>query len=198
MKLCNKFVRDAVRACAPAVLIFLSLVFAGCGSDPVPAAKESVIQVNNWGISLAEFNDLLRFEIYADPEIDLTRDSRAAFIDYLIQKELMIQEAARLKLDRKEEFVRTIQTYWESTLIRHLLDLKTEEFKKMILVTEDEIDDYYAENKDWFDGVPTAEVREQITQSLTSRKLSARMDEWTDSLRQNAQIIIDPQLISQP
>jgi hypothetical protein len=198
MKVSNKFFRNAVRACAATVLIFLSLVFGGCGSDPGPEAKESVIQVNNWQISLAEFNDLLRFEIYADPEIDLTRDSRAAFIDYLIQKELMIQEAARLKLDRKEAFVRTIQNYWESTLIRHLLDLKNEEFKKMILVTEEEIDDYYAQNKDWFDGVPPEEVREQISRSLTSRKLSAKMEEWTDSLRQNAEIIIDPQLISQP
>ena len=110
----------------------------------------------------------------------------------------MIQEANRLKLDRKEEFVRTIQTYWESTLIRHLLDLKTEEFKKMILVTEEEIDDYYAENKDWFDGLPKTEVRDQIIQTLTSQKLSARIEEWTDSLRRNAEIIIDPQLINQP
>jgi hypothetical protein len=198
MKFCNKFIRGAVRAFTATVLIFLPLVFAGCGSGPGPEAKESVIQVNNWQISLAEFNDLLRFEIYADPEIDLTRDSRSAFIDYLIQKELMIQEAARLKLDRKEAFVRTIQNYWESTLIRHLLDLKTEEFKKMILVTEEEIDDYYAENKDWFDDVPPAEAREQISRSLTSRKLSAKMEEWTDSLRESAEIIIDPQLISQP
>jgi len=200
MKPCNRFVREALHIFGPAVLIFFSLILLlpGCGSDPGPAAKDSVIQVNNWHISLAEFNDLLKFEVYADPEVDLTRDSRTAFIDYLIQKELMIQEANRLKLDRKEEFVRTIQTYWESTLIRHLLDLKTEEFKKMILVTEEEIDDYYAENKDWFDGTPIDEVREQIVQTLTSRKLSAKIEEWTDALRQNAEIIIDPQLISQP
>lgn len=200
MNPCNKFVPDVVRTGALIILILFSLVLfsSGCGSDPGTAAKDSVIQVNDWQISLAEFNDLLKFEVYADPEVDLTRNSRAAFIDYLIQKELMIQEANRLKLDRKEEFVRTIQTYWESTLIRHLLDLKTEEFKKMILVTEEEIDDYYAENKDWFDGSPKAEVRDQIIQTLTSQKLSARIEEWTDSLRRNAEIIIDPQLINQP
>jgi hypothetical protein len=200
MKFCDKYARDALHICGPAVLIFFSvlLFLPGCGSDPGPAAQDSVIQVNNWRISLSEFNDLLKFEVYADPEVDLTRDSRAAFIDYLIQKELMIQEANRLKLDRKEEFVRTIQTYWESTLIRHLLDRKTEEFKKMILVTEEEIDDYYAENKDSYDGATKAEVREQIAQTLTSRKLSVKIEEWTDSLRQNAEIIIDSKLISQP
>jgi AAA15 family ATPase/GTPase len=198
MNSCQKIARDAVCICAPAVMLFFSLLFAGCGSDPDPEAQDIAIQVNNRKISLAEFNEQLKFEVYADPEIDLTQDSRAAFIDYLIQKELMIQEAVRLDLDRKEEFVRTIQTYWESTLIRQLMDLKTEEFKKKILVTENEIDDYYEENKDWFDGVPTAEVREQIARKLTSRKLSARMEEWIDSLRQNAEIIVDPQLISQP
>jgi hypothetical protein len=200
MNPCNKLVPGVVHTGVSVILIFFSLFLflSGCGSDPHPTAKESVIQVNDWRISLAEFNDLLKFEVYADPEVDLTRNSRAAFIDYLIQKELMIQEANRLKLDRKEEFVRTIQTYWESTLIRHLLDLKTEEFKKMILVTEEEIDDYYSENKDWFDGSPKAEVRDQIIQTLTSQKLSAKIEEWTDSLRQNAEIIIDPQLINQP
>ncbi len=186
-----------VYLCTGLYAFFSHCFFAGCGSDPEPAAQDIAIQVNNRQISLEEFNEQLKFEVYADPEIDLTQDSRAAFIDYLVQKELMIQEAARLKLDRKEEFVRTIQTYWIH-LIRQLMDLKTEEFKKKILVTENEIDDYYEENKDWFDGVPTAEVREQIVRKLTSRKLSARMEEWTDSLRQNAEIIIDPQLISQP
>jgi hypothetical protein len=198
MKHCSKFIPSALGVFVSAALILFSLVFAGCGSEPNPASRDTAIQVNDWRISLAEFNDLLRFEVYADPEIDLTQDSRTAFIDYLIQKELMIQEAARLKLDRKEEFVRTIQTYWESTLVRQLLDLKTEEFKKKVLVTENEIDAYYAENKDRFDGVPTAEAREQIAQSLTSSKLSAKMEEWIDFLRQNAEIIIDPQLISQP
>jgi hypothetical protein len=198
MKSCKNFARNAVCICAPAVLILFLLIFIGCGSGPPSNEQDSVIQVNDWGISLEEFNEQLKFEVYADPEIDLTQGSRAAFIDYLIQKELMIQEAARLQLDRKEEFVRTIQTYWESTLIRHLMDLKTEEFKKKILVTEDEIDTFYAENKDRFEGVPLAEAREQILQTLTSRELSARMEKWTDSLREKAEIIIDPQLINQP
>lgn len=198
MKPCNKFVHKAVYTCASGVLILFFLILVGCGSDPPTVDQDHVIQVNDWQISLEEFNEQLRQEVYADPEIDLTRDSRTAFIDYLIQKQLMIQEASRLKLDRKKEFVRTIQTYWESTLIRHLLDLKTEEFKKKILVTEEEIDSYYEENNDLFKGVPSVEARQQIVRKLTSIKLSARMAEWTDSLREKADIAIDSQLTSQP
>lgn len=197
MKTCRNIIRNAFPVFVPAVMLVFFICLSGCenGSPSVPG--ETVIQVNNSRITLEEFNNLLKFEVYADPEVNLTAENRAAFVDYLIQKELMIQEAARLKLDRKKEFVITIQKYWESTLIRHLLDLKTEEFKKRVLVTEDEVAEYYAENKDEFD-IPLAGVKEDITRMLTDKKLSKKIGEWTDSLRQNADIRIDPRLTSQP
>ena len=55
----------------------------------------------------------------------------------------MIQEAMKMGLAGKEDFVRTIQTFWEQTLIRELIDNKNREWEERLFVTEQEITDYY-------------------------------------------------------
>jgi hypothetical protein len=174
----------------------LILFLAGCGSSPALEKKEIVIQINDSKISLEEFNELLKLEVYADPEMELTTECRDKFIDYLVRKELMIQNAALLKLDRKPEFVRTIEKYWESTLIRNLLDLKSEELKKKVLITDKAIEQYYAQNIDEFE-LPLTEEKENIKKILECEKLQEKMKEWSQGLKVAADIKIDKQLISQ-
>lgn len=172
----------------------LSLCLAGCGTSAEPEKKEVVIQVNNSKICLEEFNDLMKFEAYADPEMELTAETRDQFINYLVRKELLIQEAAKLKLDSKKEFVLTIEKYWEATLIRNLLELKSIELKKKILITDDEIKAYYTENKDDF-SQPYDAVKASIKESLESKKLAAELEAWTLGLKKSADITINEALI---
>jgi len=92
------------------------VLFLGCGSDFSSGKKDILIQINNSKILLEEFNDLIKIDAYTDPEMELTDETRDQFIEYLICKELMIQEAARLKLDSKKDFIQTIEKYWEASL----------------------------------------------------------------------------------
>jgi len=174
----------------------LAFTFFGCGLDVSSENNDVVIQVNNSKISLEEFNEMIQSEVYSDPELDLTNESRDQFINYLVRKELMIQEAVRLKLDRKKNFIRTIEKYWESTLIRNLLDLKSEEMKKKVLITDDELKQYYADHKTTFNQ-SFAEAKNPIRSILESRKLETRMEEWTTGLRESADIKINRKRIVQ-
>ena len=187
-----------------AVLAALSFFLMGCdsstGSEKKGAnkngAKENdvVLQINNCKISLAEFNDLIKFESYADPEMDLTTDTRDQFINYLVRKELLIQEAAKLKLDSKEAFVQTIERYWEATLIRNLLDLKSIELKKEILITHGEIEAYYLKNKTQFIQPLEAE-KEKIKCLLESKELEMKLEKWVKSLRDSAAVKVNRALL---
>jgi parvulin-like peptidyl-prolyl isomerase len=172
------------------LLLALLLLGAGCTANTPPESETIVLQVNDSAITLPEFNEMLKFSAYADPELEITEQSRDDFVQYLIRRQLMIQEAAHLKLDRKKEFVMTIQTYWESTLIRNLMDLKSQELKQHVLVTEDEITRYYTENKDRFD-TPPEEAREQIRTILTSKKVEEKLEQWALDLREKADIRIN-------
>lgn len=180
--------------------LILSFGLMGCGSSTGSeknGAKKNdiVLQINNSKISLAEFNDLIKLEAYADPETDLTIDTRDQFINYLIRKELLIQEAARLKLDSKQAFIRTIEKYWESTLIRNLLDLKCAELKKEVLITDGKIDTYYLKNKARFTQPLEAE-KEGIKCILESKEVEIKLEKWIKGLRDSADVNVNQMLLS--
>ncbi len=173
------------------VLIAMLFWTAGCsntGDAGKDAGKGNIVaSINDYSITLSEFNTLIKQETEADPEFDLTQDNTAEFLDYLIRKQLLIQEAAKLKLDREEDFIRTIERYWESTLIRNLLTLKTEEMKKKVLVTDNEILAYYNENRDET-SPPLTEIKDDLRQQLETQKNQALIEAWTRSLKESATI----------
>ncbi|MEH0019748.1 MAG: hypothetical protein V6Z89_08845 [Desulfobacter sp.] len=171
----------------------LSLGLFACGPDASIEAEDVAIKVNNAVVTTEEFNELIKLEAYVDPEMNLSDESRRQYVEYLIRKELMIQEAMRMKLDRKASFIKTIEKYWESTLVRKLLDLKTEELRKKILITDDEMAAYYAENKDAF-GQPYEAVKESIKQILESDRVQKKLEDWSRELQETAEITVNPSL----
>ncbi len=175
-------------------LIFHCLI--ACDTDQLSNRGDIVIQVNDSKISLDEFNNMLKLEVYANPELEMTADNRDQFIDYVVRKELMIQEAVRLRLDRKEKFVRAIEKYWEASLIRNLHDAKAEEIKKKVIVTDNEIEAYYAQHQASL-GSSLAEAKSDIRILLESQKKAAAMEVWTHDLIESADIKIDRERICQ-
>jgi len=175
------------------ILLCMGLVTAvipACDNWPAEPPNEVALEINGSKISVQEFNEQIKLEAYTDPEMDITRANREQFADYLIQKELMLQEAVKLNMDQKESFTRAIERYWESTLIRILLDAKTDGFKKDILVTQEEMEAYYVKNKEEF-GRPYDEVKESIQSIIESRLLEAKLEAWIRELRQSADITVN-------
>jgi hypothetical protein len=179
---------------ALAVLAGLSFYLVGCGNDSVGKNNVVALKVNNAVTTIEEFNALITKEAYVDPEMDLTAETRDQFVEYLIGKELMIDEAVQLKLDREDKFIKTIEKYWESTLIRDLLAMKAEEFKKQVLITDDEIKACYIKYQARFG--PLEQSKEEIRDTLCSQKLEVKMEEWTSKLRESADITVNDALIN--
>ncbi len=173
------------------VLSFL----AGC-SDGDEGKKDIFLRINNFSISREEIDAQLKFEQKLDSNFYISADTRTEFIQNLIQSQLLIQEAKRLKYDRQEQFRIAIQRYWESTLIRDLLSDKGNELRKSTLVEEIEITSYYEENRDFLEG-SFDELREEIRERLEEQKVKKKLAEWIDGLRGKADIEInDPELAS--
>lgn len=182
--------------------ILMLLLCAGCGSSKSDSDKsvrpgDVVATINDYNITSSEFNALIKFESEVDPEFQITMGNRKKFLDYLIQKQLYIQEASKLKLDQKEAFVRSIEKYWESTLIRQLLDLKSREFKEKVLVTKEEIEAVYEQNRKDFEGQPLKSVEDQIMKAITGKRIAQMNQVWTDELKRSARINIDEEFFMQ-
>lgn len=105
-------------------------------TKPHPSEKNIVITINRKHITLDEFN--ARFA-------SVQATDRHDFINSLIVRELMIQDAQKEGIDKNEAFRRSIQDYYEQSLIKQVIDKKIKSLK--VDVTDHEIDHFSAFQK---------------------------------------------------
>jgi hypothetical protein len=186
---------NPVRQLSAAIILVLTL-FAGCTEDNSPDQK-IISRINDYQLTQDEFQIQLARELELDEDFKLTAETRRQFLEELIRKELLIQEAKRRKLDQKKQFIQTIERYWESTLIRNLLDMKSREISSKVVVSEEEIAARFAQMKQKTPGLPPLEqVHKQIEMKIREEKKSALLKEWVSGLRDQADVRIDLSLLS--
>jgi hypothetical protein len=119
-----------------ALLILLGL-FA-C-SQETRKPEKVVAVINGYELTHDEVLRQVKAEVDTADDFKLTRQNRDNFLDCLIQKQVLIQEAKRLRLDTKEKFIHAMERYWESALIRDLMEIKGNEIAAKTVVSEEEI-----------------------------------------------------------
>lgn len=100
---------------------------------PSGPPEKAVLVVNKKVITADEFDKL-----YASRPSRM--DDRADFVNFLITRELLIQEAQREGIDKDESFRRSIQNYYEQSLVKLLMDRKFAGFN--IKVDDQELNKY--------------------------------------------------------
>ncbi|TYO98331.1 hypothetical protein EDC39_107132 [Geothermobacter ehrlichii] len=82
--------------------------------------SEAVVKVNGRIITRAEFDLRRRYAPYAFKD-------EASFVDNLVTRELLIQEARRRGIDREDAFRVAMEDHYEQALIHQLLERKRKE-----------------------------------------------------------------------
>lgn len=183
------------RAVIPFLSVLMFLVTA-C-SEERPGEDRVLARINDYELTLSEFETKLVDDMPPDQDGTITQETKEMFLDQLIRKEVLIQEARRLELDRKDKFIRAMEKYWEQTLIRDLYDSKSESLSKEGYVTTEEIEHVYNEKKKDDPTLPPLEkVRTVIAGELKERKGRERLMEWERSLVEKADIEIDKEMLS--
>lgn len=115
----------------------LATLFAGYWHLDKTKHDAIAIIINDRTITLDEFNK--NFSELPDHARDsYAVENKEDFIQSLIDKELLIQESQNLGIDRDESFRRSIQNFYEQSLIKILMDRKIASISGE--VTEEEID----------------------------------------------------------
>jgi len=177
--------------------IFLTFFFAGCSRKS--NEREPVIAtVNKELISLRDFQEDIAIRSKQNPSYQITPQTVKEQLDTAIDRKLMIQEAMKMGLTNNEDFVRTIQTFWEQTLIRELIEAKSHEWEDRLFITEDEISDYYEEITKKSDNVPPLKsIYDQLKKVILEQKKTDALDEWLSMVRKRAVINVDEKLIDE-
>lgn len=166
----------------------LCLICFGCAKK-APLEKMA-IRINDYSLSSGEFNELLS-------ELGTTEDTpemSEVFLENLINRKLLLQEAQKEGLDKEDDFLKAIENFWEQSLLTIIIDKKVKEVSGSIGVSEQEIQDYYddrvKQNPDaqqpFDDG-----AREAIRLQILRQKETEVLDSWVNRLRDNAKIVID-------
>ncbi|MBI5048574.1 MAG: SurA N-terminal domain-containing protein [Deltaproteobacteria bacterium] len=123
-------------------MLFLSLSFiTACGKDG--SHKEKIASVNDTTISLEEFQKEVSILSRRNPTLKITPNALEEHLNAVIDKKLLLQEARKQGLTENPRFAETIKTFWEQTLIKELIDLKTREWAGRLFATEEEVNKHY-------------------------------------------------------
>lgn len=105
--------------------------------------QEKIAEVNGSPVFLKSFQKEVALAGKRDPNLKITQKSLEDVLDTMIDNKLLVQEAVKRGLSEDERFLETIKTFWEQTLIRQLIDVKTREWSTKLFVTDEEIKRHY-------------------------------------------------------
>ena len=177
-------------------ILGLFLSFSACGNQQEENG-EVLAKINDFQLTLNEFKTQLASNLEFEKDYKLTREAKAEFLNSLIQKELLIQEALKLKLERRKKFIEAIERYWEATLIKNLMELKGKEISATTYVSEEEIQARYDKMKaSKPDLPPLDDIRQKILNQIKREQKTRNLAKWIEGLRKSAKIEIDQELLS--
>ncbi|OEU60808.1 MAG: hypothetical protein BBJ57_00305 [Desulfobacterales bacterium PC51MH44] len=171
------------------IMLLAMVMLVGCSREN-NHERNIVAKVNDCNITEDECRYALG-ECYKKGIAPLTEAEKGDLLDQMIKKELLIQEAKRRNLDQDEDFRRTIEKYWEQTLIRNLLNQVGEDFSVKIHVSKEDISDFKKEL-----GVAEAAMSEkEIEEEIFERKKTEALKKWLEKLKRSASIEINREAI---
>lgn len=176
----------------------LLLMLAGIFScaDGNRDESETLARIDGYRLTVEAFDRHIAGDLELDESFKVTEQAKREMLQSLIRKQILIQEAKRRQLDTKEDFVETIQRYWESTLIRNLLDLKGKEIDARIYVSQEEIKSRYEEIKLQQPSIPPLEdVSDDIEEDLKEEKKTGLLEAWIEDLQKKADVEINDELL---
>jgi len=171
-------------------IVVVCLIFSGCAKKP---SSKTAVKINDYSLTVEEFN-----EQFAELRIaEDTKQARGNFVNKLITRKLLLQEAQKDGLDKQKDFLKSIENFWEQSLLKIVVDKKIREVSGNITVTEQEVQDYY---KVWsqqnLENLKTIdEVRAGIEKILLKQKQSLAVNSWVEELKKGASIDIDKKAI---
>lgn len=177
--------------CYAAILLIVMLI--GCSSNKKSEDKV-VAQINKYKMTVDDLKYEIKNSPYDEANLLKTENGKRQYLDRLIEKETLLQEAQHQGIDKEKDFMRSIENYWEQTLLRILLERKSKEISSVIYVYDNEIAEYY---RDSGEDAPLSEVKNEISDIIKQKKETEAMNAWIDDLKNRSYIKVDEEVLNE-
>lgn len=169
-------------------LIMLLIFSYGCAKE---RQKRIALRINDFIMTEEELEEEIR-----KSEISDSPSERQKFLEDLINRKLILQEAEHLGLDKEREFLKAVERFWEQSLLKIMIDRKSKEIAGQISVTDREIEKRYNEmleqgtvNK------PLSESYNEIKWQVLRNKQTQALNAWVEGLRRKAKVEIKSKIL---
>jgi hypothetical protein len=173
------------------LFLFLLMFIFGC--NPSPKNKQVLAKINNYEITLDEFKEAFKDSPYAYSD---SEESQKDFLNNLIYRKLLLQDAQKRGLDKDKSFLKMIEKFWEQSLLKLAIDRKTREVAGSVSVGDKEIEDAYNNMAKEIKADKTyAQMYQQIKWEITRAKETKALNEWVAQLRKSSDIKVNYDLL---
>ncbi len=114
------------------LILVASSVFFAAGCAEKSPKKEVVAVIGDYSLYKEDF--LSELSLY--PPEYRNKIPRERLLSEIIEKKVLLLEARRQGLDRDPEFMKMVERFWEQSLLRSLLEKRSEEILSSIPETE--------------------------------------------------------------
>ena len=171
-----------------ACLVFL----AGCSAEKNNPDNKVVAQINKYKMTAEDLRYEFKNAPYDEIAILKTEKGRKQCLEGLIEKEVLLQEAQHLGIDREKDFMKSIESYWEQALLKILLERKSKEISGLMHVYDNEIEEYY---RDSGEKQPFAKVKNEIRDAVKQKKETEAMNAWIEELKKGSYIKVNEEVL---
>lgn len=174
------------------ILMILLLVGVSACTPNQPEGPYVAV-IGDYVVTQAEFMKMYEGSIFARED---SIESRKVFLDNLINQKLILLDAQAKNLDKKQDFLESVQRFWEQALLKVALEQKNKEMSGEIQVSEKEVELAYQQMSEEQQNVLSyAESYPQLKWQVTRAKEASLMEKWIDDLRQTASIHINESVL---
>jgi len=176
------------------VICVIFSFLAGCSSSSNEGDKRVVAQVNKYKMTVDDLKYELKYTPYDRSYFLETHEGRNRYINSLLEKEILLQEAQKQDIDKEKDFMKSIENYWEQALLRLLLEREAKKISGSIHVYDNEIEEYYRQSGE---ELPLSDVKRDIAMAIRQKKETEAMDAWIESLEKESNIEINNELLEE-
>ena len=173
------------------VLVTLFSFIAGCSPNNNIGDKV-VAQINKYKMTEEDFRYEVKNAPYDEISILKTENGRRQYLEGFIEKEVLLQEAQYLGIDREKDFMKSIESYWEQALLKILLERKSKEISGLIHAYDNEIEEYY---RDSGEKQPFTKVKNEIRDIIKQKKETDAMNAWIEELKKKSYIKVNEEVL---
>ncbi len=178
------------------IIILIASIFVAAGCAKKEERKEIVAQINDYYMSIEDFNQDLRALTIYRPQSIKTMEDKMEILNDLVEKEILLQVAQTLNLDKDKKFIRAIENYWKQSLLVLLIQKKAKEISDSIHIYDDEVMDYYKQLKLRNPEMKLLpDIKRDIKRSLRRERETEMMQKWLDDLKEKSYIKINEEVL---